>query len=55
MSTPGAFDIAAVQAVYGVNTSTRASDDVYLVPASNQPGTAYACIWDAGGNDTKAR
>ncbi|MBC2653665.1 FG-GAP-like repeat-containing protein [Novosphingobium aerophilum] len=52
MSTPGAFDIAAVQAVYGVNTSTRASDDVYLVPASNQPGTAYACIWDAGGNDT---
>lgn len=52
MSTPGAFDIALVQSVYGVNTSTHASEDVYYLPASNQAGTSYSCIWDAGGNDT---
>ena len=32
-ATPGAFDIAAVQAVYGANMSTNTGDDVYVIPA----------------------
>ena len=52
MSTPGAFDIAAIQAVYGANTSTHVGDDVYRIPLLNQAGTAYSCLWDAGGVDT---
>ena len=51
-ATPGAFDIAAVQAIYGVNTSTRTGDDVYTIPGVNEAGTYYATIWDAGGEDT---
>ena len=52
MATPGAFDIAAVQALYGPNMSTNAGDTVYSLPGSNGPGTYLACIWDAGGIDT---
>jgi Ca2+-binding RTX toxin-like protein len=52
MSTPGAFDIAAVQALYGANMSTHAGDDVYRIPLLNQAGTSYSCLWDAGGVDT---
>lgn len=51
-ATPGAFDIAAVQAIYGVNTATGAGDTVYAVPGVNAAGTFYATIWDASGNDT---
>lgn len=49
--SPGAFDIAAVQALYGANMSTGAGDNVYRLPDNNVTGTGFACIWDAGGND----
>jgi serralysin len=50
----GAFDIAALQALYGVNTSTATGNDTYELPTSSpylgQEG--WSCIWDAGGWDT---
>lgn len=48
----GALDIAALQALYGANTTTRTGDDVYGLPSANRFGTGWSCIWDAGGNDT---
>ncbi len=49
--TPMAFDIAAVQAIYGPNLTTRTGDDVYVLPRVNDQGTGFAAIWDAGGID----
>jgi serralysin len=51
IATPMAWDIAVLQAKYGANTSYRAGDDVYLLPASDGPGTYYASLWDTGGAD----
>lgn len=51
-ATPMAFDIAAVQALYGANMTTKTGNDSYVIPTANAPGTYYACIWDAGGTDT---
>lgn len=48
---PMAFDIAAIQAVYGTNACTRTGDDLYALPLSNGPGAFWSCIWDAGGLD----
>jgi len=48
----GAFDIAALQAIYGANTLTAREDNVYTLPTKNQVGTGWFCIWDAGGDDT---
>jgi serralysin len=48
----GAFDIAALQALYGANTSTRTGNDAYTLPLVNAAGTGWSCIWDAGGTDT---
>ena len=50
--TPMAFDIAAVQALYGANMTTATGDDAYVIPTANAVGTWYAAIWDAGGVDT---
>jgi serralysin len=47
-----AFDIAALQALYGANASTGAGDDSYQLTSSNGSGTGWECIWDAGGTDT---
>ncbi|MRD47237.1 hypothetical protein GHT07_08095 [Caenimonas koreensis DSM 17982] len=47
-----ALDIAALQAQYGANMTTRTGDDVYVLPTANQSGTGWSCIWDAGGADT---
>ncbi len=41
------YDIAALQAMYGANTSHNTGDDVYAIRGD----TAYT-IWDAGGIDT---
>lgn len=49
---PMAFDIAAAQALYGANMNTAAGNDTYYLPGDNGPGTAFTCIWDAGGTDT---
>lgn len=47
-----AFDVAALQALYGANMTTRTGDDVYQLPTVNVEGTGWSCIWDAGGIDT---
>jgi serralysin len=50
--SPMAFDIAAVQSMYGANTTHRAGSDTYVLPDVNEPGTGWRCIWDTGGTDT---
>lgn len=52
MSSPGAFDIAALQQLYGKNNSFRPGDDTYTLPNENGAGTGWSCIWDTGGNNT---
>jgi hypothetical protein len=51
-ATPMAFDIAAIQLIYGKNTTYKTGNDQYVVPIANAPGTFWSCIWDAGGADT---
>src|SRR5262245_57537993 len=52
---PMAFDIAAIQDLYGANMSYHANADTYVLPDINDvaggTGTYYTCIWDAGGTD----
>ena len=48
-STPLLYDIAALQYLYGANTSTRTGDDTY---GWDTDGAEVMAIWDAGGNDT---
>ncbi len=47
--TPMLYDVAAIQYLYGVNTSYRTGDDVYTF-APDTP--FFRTIWDAGGTDT---
>ncbi|MBP6819651.1 MAG: M10 family metallopeptidase C-terminal domain-containing protein [Ferrovibrio sp.] len=47
-----ALDIAALQRIYGANTTTASGDDTYALPTSNTIGTAWQSVWDTGGNDT---
>lgn len=56
---PMAFDIAAIQSMYGANTNYRKGNDVYslnsVLSDSANPATSIAkwlCLWDAGGTDT---
>jgi len=49
---PMAFDIAALQAMYGANMTYHTGDDSYVLPGVNASGTFWSCIWDAGGIDT---
>jgi len=54
-STPMAFDIAAIQYLYGVNSTYHTGNDVYLLPEADVTGaisTNWSSIWDAGGSDT---
>lgn len=50
--TPMTFDVAALQTLYGANTSYKTGDDTYTLPTSETIGTGWECIWDAGGADT---
>ncbi|MBF9231855.1 M10 family metallopeptidase C-terminal domain-containing protein [Microvirga alba] len=60
MKTLGALDIAALQRLYGADTTAAPGNDVYVLPAETKkigewgeakaPG--WSCIWDTGGNDT---
>ena len=50
--TPMAFDVAALQFLYGANTSFHTGDNVYTLSSANASGTFYSCIWDTGGIDT---
>ncbi|BAY75605.1 hypothetical protein NIES25_20520 [Nostoc linckia NIES-25] len=49
---PMAFDIAAIQHIYGINKTYNTGNNVYLLPTYNGVGTYWSCIWDAGGTDT---
>ncbi len=48
----GAFDIAALQALYGANNAAAGGHDTYNLPTRNGSGTGWSCIWDADGIDT---
>jgi Ca2+-binding RTX toxin-like protein len=50
--TPMAFDIAALQVLYGANTTFKNGSDTYLLPTANAAGTGWTCLWDTGGTDT---
>ncbi len=49
---PMAFDIAAVQLLYGPNMTTNTGSTNYVLPSVNAAGTGWKAIWDAGGSDT---
>ncbi|KCV81008.1 serralysin [Actibacterium atlanticum] len=49
--TPMAVDVAALQEKYGANMDYATGNDVYILPDSNEAGTFWVCIWDAGGID----
>ena len=49
--TPMAIDIAVLQMKYGVNNKYHKGNDTYVLPDTNEVGTFYSCIWDAGGRD----
>ncbi|MBQ0823171.1 M10 family metallopeptidase C-terminal domain-containing protein [Microvirga sp. HBU67558] len=50
----GAFDIAALQALYGKNMETGQGSNVYALPTLNTTvdEQGWYCLWDAGGLDT---
>ncbi|MDF2973339.1 MAG: hypothetical protein K0R61_3789 [Microvirga sp.] len=50
----GAFDIAALQVLYGKNMATGAGRNIYTLPTWNlfAEEQGWFCIWDAGGQDT---
>jgi serralysin len=51
-ATPMALDIAAIQEIYGANTTYNSGSNTYLLPKANGSGTYWSCIWDTGGTDT---
>jgi serralysin len=51
-ATPSALDIAAIQYLYGANTTYNTGNNTYTLPTVNATGTYYFTIWDAGGIDT---
>jgi serralysin len=48
---PMAFDIAALQALYGANATFAAGANTYQLADANGVGTAWRAIWDTGGVD----
>jgi len=52
--TPMAFDIAALQILYGANNTYNTGNNAYYLPTVNgqNQNTFWSCIWDAGGTDT---
>ncbi len=51
-ATPMALDIAAVQLIYGANSTYHKGQDSYVLPDKNGVGTFWSCIWDTGGQDS---
>ncbi|MBT0958603.1 M10 family metallopeptidase C-terminal domain-containing protein [Alphaproteobacteria bacterium KMM 3653] len=47
-ATPGAFDVAALQGLYGANTTYNSGDNTYELSDSS---VQWATIWDTGGRD----
>jgi serralysin len=50
-STMMAFDVAALQYLYGANMTAALGDDYYWLRDTAEYGASYQCIWDAGGTD----
>ncbi|CAN5221502.1 N/A [soil metagenome] len=50
--TPMGLDIAALQYLYGANTTTARGDNAYQLPGLNQAGTYFQALWDTGGDDS---
>jgi len=50
-ASPMALDIAAIQAVYGANTTYASGSSTYTLASYNAAGTYWSCIWDTGGTD----
>jgi serralysin len=50
--TPMALDIAALQRMYGANTTTALGNAVYHLPTAAGQNVGWACIWACGGIDT---
>jgi serralysin len=50
-STMMAFDVAALQYLYGANYNTATGNDGYVLSDYAGIGSSYQCIWDAGGWD----
>ncbi|WP_170791598.1 matrixin family metalloprotease, partial [Ruegeria lacuscaerulensis] len=48
----GALDIAALQAMYGANTTYNSGANTYDLASFNTAGVGYQAIWDTGGIDT---
>jgi len=48
---PMAFDIAAMQVLYGANQHFQEGNNTYQLPQSNTTGTGWYCIWDTDGLD----
>ena len=48
---PMAFDIAAIQQLYGVNTTFMAGDNIYQLDGVAGNTHQWLCLWDAGGDD----
>jgi Ca2+-binding RTX toxin-like protein len=52
-ATPMAFDIAAIQYLYGANTSNNSGANTYAITdALSGTGVSWQTIWDTGGIDT---
>jgi serralysin len=51
IGTPMAFDIAALQHIYGANLTYRSGNSTYTLPAVEDDGTFWTAIWDTGGVD----
>lgn len=49
--TPMALDIAAIQEIYGANTTHASGDSTYRIATKNAAGTGWRCIWDTDGVD----
>ncbi|WP_170230755.1 DUF4214 domain-containing protein [Roseibium hamelinense] len=51
-ATPMAYDVAAVQAMYGANTNYNTGNNTYTLFTADGSGVGWTAIWDAGGTDT---
>jgi Ca2+-binding RTX toxin-like protein len=51
VGTLSPLDIAVIQDKYGVNEEFRKGNDTYVLKDTQEKGTFYAAIWDAGGTD----
>lgn len=49
-----AFDVAIIQALYGMDKTYRGGDTTYVLPSPSTSGYGWECIWDTGGTDTMA-